>query len=468
MQLSEEEYEDQNLSLSKFESMLKTNKVLFFDSEEFEDIILHYLDTGKASLAKKALKLALEQHPKSTGLKLVQVETLIYDDKLDAAEKLLNELYALEPHNEEIYIQKANIFSKRDKHEQAVAQLEIALKYTEDYADVYNLMGMEYLFMDNLEKARENFVKCLEEDFEDQTALYNVVYCYEFLDQNEEAIDFLKNYIDKNPYSEIAWHQKGRLYYGLKKYEEALRAFDYATMIDDTFMGAFMEKGKSLERLKRFEDAIAAYKRTMELEDPTSYALLRIGKCFEKLGDKAQALKYYNKTVHEDPLLDKGWIAITDFYVRDRNFQKALFYVNKALNIDNANALYWKRFAVINKELNLFEEAETGYRRAVELGDADLDTWLFWVDMLHFLGEFKTAIKTLVEAQKYFPAHFEIEYRLAGLYYMREQIHKASTHLGNGLYHHFEHRNLIEELYPSVWAMPEVQELIAYFEDIKK
>jgi hypothetical protein len=42
--------------------MLKTNKVLF-DSEEFEEIILHYLDMGKAALAKKALKLALDQHP---------------------------------------------------------------------------------------------------------------------------------------------------------------------------------------------------------------------------------------------------------------------------------------------------------------------------------------------------------------------------------------------------------------------
>jgi hypothetical protein len=38
----------------KFESMLKTNKVLFFDSEEFEEIILHYLDMGKAALAKKS------------------------------------------------------------------------------------------------------------------------------------------------------------------------------------------------------------------------------------------------------------------------------------------------------------------------------------------------------------------------------------------------------------------------------
>ena len=72
MYLSEEE-DDYNLSLSKFESMLKTNKILFFDSEEFEDIILHYLDIGKATLAKKALKLALDQHPNSTGLKLVHL-----------------------------------------------------------------------------------------------------------------------------------------------------------------------------------------------------------------------------------------------------------------------------------------------------------------------------------------------------------------------------------------------------------
>ncbi|WP_297516841.1 tetratricopeptide repeat protein, partial [Flavobacterium sp.] len=126
MYLNHEE-DDYNLSLSRFESMLKTNKVFFFDSEEFEEIILYYLDMGKTNLAKKALKLGLEQHPKSTGLKLVQVEMLVYEDKLDAAEKLLNELYAIEPHNEEIYIQRASIYSKRDNHKKAVECLKKAL-----------------------------------------------------------------------------------------------------------------------------------------------------------------------------------------------------------------------------------------------------------------------------------------------------------------------------------------------------
>ena len=459
MHISDDE-EDYNLSLSKFESMLKTNKVLFFDSEEFEEIILHYLDMGKAALAKKALKLALEQHPKSTGLKLVQVEMLVYEDKLEQAEKLLNELYAIEPTNEEIYIQKANIYSKRDNHEKAVELLETALKYTDDFADVYNLIGMEYLFMDNLELAKANFIKCLEEDTDDQAALYNVVYCFEFLDQNEDAIVFLNKYIDKNPYSEIAWHQIGRLNYGLKRYEEALRAFEFATLIDDEFLGAFMEKAKAFERLKKYEEAIESYTRTIELDDATSYALLRMGKCYEKLGKKVLALKYFNKTVHEDPLLDKGWIAITDFYVRQKNYQKAVFFVNKALSIDNQNRLYWKRYATINKELNLFEEAEFGYRKAVEFGDYQLDTWLYWVDILQFLGEFESAIQTLLQASEYFPEEFEVEYRLAGLYFMIHDDKKAKFHLSNGLRLSFKNRTLLEELFPVVWARKMVQNAI--------
>lgn len=452
--------EDYNLSLSKFESMLKTNKVLFFDSEEFEEIILHYLDMGKANLAKKALKLGLEQHPKSTGLKLVQVEMLVYDDKLEIAEKMLNELYAIEPTNEEIFIQKANIYSKRDNHVKAVELLQEALKYTEDLADVYNLIGMEYLFMDNLEKAKENFKSCLEVDIEDQSALYNVVYCYEFLDQNAEAIEYLKTYIDRNPYSEIAWHQQGRLYYGLKDYVNAVRAFEYATYIDDEFMGAFMENGKALERLKRYKDAIENYQRTIDLDDPTSYALLRIGKCHEKLGNKAEALKYFNKTVHEDPLLDKGWIAITDFYVRQKNFQKALYYVNKALAIDDQNRAYWKRFATINKAMNFYEEAELGYRKAVEFGDYQLDTWLFWVDILQFLGEFDNAVITLLQASESFPEEYEIEYRLAGLYFMLNDVEKGTFHLSNGLRLNFNNHTMLEELFPTIWSLKKVQTFI--------
>jgi hypothetical protein len=46
------------------------------------------------------------------------------------------------------------------------------------------ILSMEYLFMDNLKWQNKAFIKCLEEDLDDQSILYNVVYCFEFLDQN--------------------------------------------------------------------------------------------------------------------------------------------------------------------------------------------------------------------------------------------------------------------------------------------
>jgi tetratricopeptide (TPR) repeat protein len=196
------------------------------------------------------------------------------------------------------------------------------------------------------------------------------------------------------------------------------------------------------------------------LDDPTSYALLRIGKCHEKLGHKKLAIEFFNKTVHEDPLLDKGWIAITDYYVRQKNFQKALHYVNKALSIDNENRFYWKRYATINKEMNLFEEAEFGYRKAVEHGDYQLDTWLFWVDILQFQGEFESAIQTLLQASEYFPEEYEVEYRLAGLYFMLLDDKKGKFHLSNGLRLNYKNNTIIKELFPVVWDRKMVQNAI--------
>ena len=107
--------------------MLKTNNVFFFDSNEFENIIHHYLEIGKIALAKKAIKLGLDQHPTSINLRLFRVEVLIFENKLSEAAKLLNLLFELEPNNEELYIQKANIHSKRDQHTEAIEVFKQAL-----------------------------------------------------------------------------------------------------------------------------------------------------------------------------------------------------------------------------------------------------------------------------------------------------------------------------------------------------
>ncbi|MBU3822396.1 tetratricopeptide repeat protein [Flavobacteriaceae bacterium XHP0103] len=452
--------DNNNLPLTKFESMLRTNHILFFDSEEFENIIHHYLNEGKVALAKKAIKLGLEQHPSSINLKLFKVEINIFEDKLEEADELLTELYNLDPNNEEIYIQKANVFSKRDNHAQAIEVLKKALELTDDVVDIYSLIGMEYLFLDEYEEAKTYFMKCLEEDLEDYSALYNVVYCFDFLNQIEESIDYLNIFLDKNPYCEVAWHQLGKQYFELKKYKKALAAFDFAIISDDTFVGAYLERGKVLEKLKRFEDAIESYAITLKLDDPTPYALMRIGSCHEKLKHDDLALQYYEKALHQDPSLDKGWIALTRFFIRKRNYQKALYYINKAINIDSENVVYWKLYSQVNHRLNFYEEAERGYKKTIELGNYELNTWLSRGDLLIKLGEPQAAIYNFEQAVDFYPENAEIEYRLAGLYFSLNEVDKGTFHLKNGLKYNEDYSFILDELFPEIIQKKQVKNLL--------
>mgnify|MGYP000061841778 CR=1 FL=1 len=451
------------MSLSKFESMLKTNSVYFFDSVEFEEIIQHYLDNGKHSLAKKAVKLGLEQHPGSVILKLLKVELLVFEDKLQKASSLISELEAVEPYNEDLLIQKATIFSKNNKHIEAINTFKMVLPNTDEKVDIWSMIGMEYLYLDDFVNARQNFANCIDVDYEDYSSLYNVVYCFDMENNHEEAIEFLKKYIDTNPYCEVAWHQLGRQYFVLNRFKEALRAFDYAVLIDESFIGGYLEKAKTLEELEQYEEAIQNYLITLELDDPTAFVYVRTGECYQKLGDLETAVKYYKKAVHEDPLLDKGWLLLTNLYQEDEQFQKALYYANKAIQIDENNSLYWRKYAEINLKLNFFEEVVKAFRQCLELGDNSIDIFVGLADVLLFLGEFEEALKTMIKAKNTYKQFAEIEYRLCGLFMLSDKEKYSLIHLKNGLAIDAEYREIVKELYPTVFESQNVQVIIDNF-----
>ncbi len=450
-----------NQPIAKFESMLKTDDVYFFDSEDFEDIIHHYLNNGKISLAKKAIKIGLRQHPDSIELKLLDVEVLVFENNLDVAECLLDQLQLLDATNEEIYIQRANIYSKKDNHEAAVSLLEKALGLARDSYDIYSLLGMEYLFMDNFELAKQNFMKCVTFDEHDYSSLYNVVYCFEFLEDFEGAINYLNDYLERNPYSQVAWHQLGKQYLTKELLEEALAAFDFAIISDDEFIGAYFEKGKVLEKMGKYNEAITNYETTIKIEDPTSHAYLRIGKCHEKLSNDDLAKYYYYQTVHEDPLLDKGWLAITEFYCRKKNFERALYYINKAINIDGENPLYWRKCAGIHKELQNLDEADFSYKQAVELGNYEVDTWLNWAEVVYRSEDVDSALQILIQGYEFYPEEAYIAYRISGFYFLLKEQKKAEEYLTTALRMDKEKLSLFEKEFPQYFNSMPVQNIIA-------
>ena len=333
---------DINFSVSRFEKMVKENKVLFFDSVEFENIISFYLDTGKLTYAKKALSLSLSQHPSNTNLKLFQIEILIQEDKLIQALDLIDSILIIEVNNFEAKILKSSILSKQKKHSKSIILLKSILKDYENKKELFYQIAIEYLFLEEFLKANYFFKKSLKYDFMDHSALYNILYCYESTKNIEGVILFLQDYLSKNPYSEIGWYNLGKNYVKTKKYDKALAAFDYAIFSDDSFTSPYIDKGKLLEKIKKFDEAIENYKEIIAINPNSSYALFRIGLCYEKKQEYNNSLTYYHKCITDDPNMDKAFYRISMYYYRESNFKKAAEFIEKAIGSNHEKSKYWK------------------------------------------------------------------------------------------------------------------------------
>ncbi len=408
-----EQFSNENFALSRFESMLKTNDVYFFDSSEFEEIIQHYIDTGKLSRAKKAISLGLQQYPNLISLRLLDCELLILENHTDKAFRTLTELKQIEPKNEEIYYLLAQISSKNDQHQEAIDLLLKAVSFCEyDDFDILLMLAMEYLFVEQFQSAIVQFKKCLDIEKDDYSILYNIIYCYEMEDSYEDAIAFLQEYIDNDPYNEVAWHQLGRQYFVLKKYEKALQAFDYSVLIDESFVGGYVEKAKTLEELHRYKEAIDNYKISVSLDDPTAFAYYRIASCYEQLKESNLAVLYYGKAIYEDPSLEKAWVAILNIYTIENQIEKALDTASKAIDSNEKNPLFWRKYGLLLLETNQLEKAVDAFKNCILLKDFDLEVWMGLSDCFIKSDAYKEAEEILEQAIKFFDVP-QIQDRLA-------------------------------------------------------
>ena len=439
-------------SIIKFESMINSNKFLFFDSEEFESIIIYYLESGNSSMANKAIKMAIEQYPKNTSILLLKVEALIFENNIEEAEKIIDSLYEIDRNNSEIIIQKSRILSKRKKHSKSINLLKKISKDCEFYSDALVMIGKEYLFIDNFENAKEKFKEYIKNHQLDYAVLNNLLYCFDALGNTDNTINYLNDFLEENPYCEVAWHQLGKQYLKKELFKEALTAFDFAIISDDSFVGAYLEMGKVLEKLNKINQAIEQYEIVTKIDEPNPFALYRIACCHNKLGNIELAISYYNKTVEEDPIHDSAWMSLATSYYKQKDYLEAKNHLIKAIEIDSENIKYWELYCKINLDLNNNEEVEISFKEILSLGNLSLSTLIFLTKTLiqiplneslsnQFLIKIDALPNSLLSEKKY------ISYVIL---HNSNQIIKANFNLKEAYFHNPAIYDYFKDIFPTI------------------
>jgi tetratricopeptide (TPR) repeat protein len=89
---------------------------------------------------------------------------------------------------------------------------------------------------------------------------------------------------DVSQRSKEQWMQEGNTLRGLKRYQEALAAYEQAIHLDPNYALAYHGKGNALYHLKPLQEALAAYGQAIHLDPNLASAYNNKGHALEALG----------------------------------------------------------------------------------------------------------------------------------------------------------------------------------------
>jgi tetratricopeptide (TPR) repeat protein len=399
--------------IKRFEEMLKTNKNYFFDVEDFLDIIDEYISTANYVLASKAIKMGLAQYQNNIDILLYKAELYSLSDNLPKAEEVIAFIKSIDSNRVEIPLLEAELYSRKFMHGKAVKALKKALKLAEDKAEVYELLTVEYLYLEDYSEALNASLKCLNYDPESATALYNAVTCYDLLDEIEKAIGFLENYVEKYPFAEIAWSLLAKKYIEKQQYKKAIQALDFAIAIDDKFLGAYYDKAFAYTKLGDYVRALEFYKLTLKITDPTAFTYYHIAKLYVRLNDYNNAVSYYLSAINEDPGHYKSWMKLIELKLKNNDLEHAFELATKAIEVINNQELF-ELLAEIQVKRNKIDQAIEALENSIKLAPLRLTTIIKLADLYKQNNQIEKYRNILLNAKTQFPESKEIKNRMFG------------------------------------------------------
>ncbi|HEY0434781.1 MAG TPA: tetratricopeptide repeat protein, partial [Chitinophagaceae bacterium] len=323
---SPENHEDLDELLKQYDDLKAGRSHRFFDEDSFEKIVEFYDEKEDFQKALEAAEIGTEQYPFSGGLLLKKADILLALHRYNEALSALEQAELLDSRDINLYILKTDAWLALDQHEQAVELLEKAVKTFEGEERLELLFELADVYDDyeEFDKVFDCLKLILEQDPNNEEALYKICFWTDFTGRAEESISLHKKIIDEYPYNELAWFNLAAAYQGIKLYEKAIDAYQYAIAIDEKFDYAYRNMGDAFIRLRKFREAIEPLQKVLELSKPEEVIYEAIGHCYDRMHNYAQARFYYRKASHMNGEDSKIFYKIACTYYNEGQWASAI------------------------------------------------------------------------------------------------------------------------------------------------
>lgn len=456
------ENEDLQELLTVYERMRSGKGTGFLSEESFERIIDHFDDQDALPKAMEAAEMGILQFPYSSSLLVKKADLLIASRQYKTALTLLEKAEILDKNDIDICILRTDAYLALDMQEKAVALLEEAILQFEgdDRIDLLFELADVYDDYEAFEKIFDCLKLILDYDPNNEEALYKICFWTDFTGRNEESIRLHLKIIEEYPYNDLAWFNLAAAYQGLKLFEKAIDAYQYAIAINEKFDYAYRNMADAQMRLHRYKEAIESLEKVIELARPEDLIYQAIGYCYEKIRNYAQARFYYRKASHLNPDNARLYIKVATTYMKENKYLQAVKYLDMALRIKRLDPEFNLIMGECNMKLGKHKEAVHYFLTVVQSKPRNLKGWEALVRSLFEAGQFTEAAKQIQQARIRVGDKPVLDFYESAVLLAEGKTSLGFTLLEKTVEAHPKQLKLFLKLYPSAVKFPQVVEIL--------
>ena len=451
--------------LKRYENLKKGRSNSYIDEESFEKIIDYFDEKEDISSALEAAETGAEQYPFSSTMLIRKADLLIATHKYRDALSLLDHAAMLDSSDINVYILKTDAYLALDKQEKAVEILEQALALFTGEERISLLFELADVYDDyqEFEKVFDCLKLILEEEPNNEEALYKICFWTDFTGRNEESIKLHQKIIDEFPYNELAWFNLAAAYQGIKLYEKALDAYQYAIVINEKFDYAYRNMGDAYIRLKKYKEAIEVLQKVLELTKPEALIYEALGFCYDRLHNNGQARFYYRKASHITPEDSKLFYKIACTYFNEGQWESAAKQLETALKIQRHQLEYNLLMGECKMQLGFYKDAIQYFSAIVTTRPKNKKGWEALVRCLYKAEYFEEAKDQVTAALKISNGQPIFLYYLSAILFALGKTKEAILQLEHAMAKSPKLVKQFVELNPSILQSHHVVDVISRF-----
>ena len=416
-----DDYEIQEL-INRFENQLENGSSFYFDADELNIIIEHYVQNNDIEKINIIADLANTYHNGSP------LTNLIMAKKYLAVQDARNAMIYLNDENNntddpDYLLSLAFCHSLLENNKMSIETYKKAIKMLnkENCDDIYNSMAVEYMLLRDFENALYYFKKGIKaaQDIAEQYS--EITNCYFLLGRSEDAVEFFKHEVDNNPYSIAAWMALGNCYLRLHLLEKAAEQYEFALAIDQHYPNAYVNIATIYNELDRYQDSIDIIEEAFrnKVKKPILYCLY--GEAFAKTDNKLEAITNFKKAIELDENIAEAYAGLGFIFCEDDNHESAVKFLERAHQLAPYNTDY---IFVLVEQYNKLEEFDTSLKYLKEIEDAfpyDVNLYIAYMEVYILLDDIDNAKLSIEKGLKILTKHPALLYRLAFMHFALEE-----------------------------------------------